>query len=89
MTVNNVSKQQKEDTICESSTPRYHIDIWEGMMHVAEDVKSDVVKAALDTEIITTEAKLVTVAKAIIDRLFTEAPSSKRVCNKFLCLYIF
>eukprot|EP00291_Cryptomonas_curvata_P019933 CAMPEP_0172163130 /NCGR_PEP_ID=MMETSP1050-20130122/7098_1 /TAXON_ID=233186 /ORGANISM="Cryptomonas curvata, Strain CCAP979/52" /LENGTH=102 /DNA_ID=CAMNT_0012833281 /DNA_START=697 /DNA_END=1005 /DNA_ORIENTATION=- len=52
------------------------MEIWDGMVNVAEEVKCDVVKAASDAEIITTEAKLICVAKLILERIFASNESS-------------
>ena len=72
MTGTKINESHDYGSVSDCNTSR---GLWEGMIHVAEDVKSDVVKAALDTEIITTEAKLVSVAKSMIERLFGESPS--------------
>jgi hypothetical protein len=67
---------QKHRTISEENYLHFDMKIWEGVVTVAEDVKCDVVKAAMDAEIITPEAKLICVAKLILERIFASDVSS-------------
>jgi hypothetical protein len=67
---------QKHRSKPENNYLNFDMEIWDGMVNVAEEVKEDVVKAALDAEIITTEAKLICVAKLILERIFTPSESS-------------
>jgi hypothetical protein len=67
---------QKHLTISERNYLHFDMDIWGGVMNVAEEVKCDVVKAASYAELITTVAKLMCVAKLILDRIFASNESS-------------
>ena len=68
---------QKHQTSPECNYLPFSMEIWDGMVNVVEEIKCDVMTAASDAKIITTEAKLICVAKLILERIFAQNESSR------------